>query len=702
MKLPIPAAPCASRPPRAGRTALAAAAVAAAAVLSAANAGLAQTTTWSAPTNHGEFGDAANWTAGVPAAGLTALFDPGTSANSASVVVRAGASFDRFTFRDGFNPTNTALFGNDAAADTVLTLGAGLPASPTLIDVQATSGTITFQPKNPQAQAAPANLSLALAQSGVVNVAAGGRLVITSLISGTTSTALTKTGAGTLVLGFTNNTYQGLTISGGVVEAIGTSYNALGVAAGALTLDGGTLRHNTSSTATTTRGLTITANNGTIDAATNTAIGGPATGAGRLTKTGNATLTLTGTGSYQGGLTVLAGAFSASSAGQLGALPATTVADYLRLDGGTLRWTGGSVTLGVARGTTIGDAGGTFDITNAAAALRFDGVVTSAATATTAGVTKTGPGTLRLTATNPYRGNTTINQGTLMVGQGASLGSSAVPTTVTINNGGTLAYNTTTVAVPFSTTRTLALDAGAVIEVTTGSTRMAVGGVVADKPGATGSLTKTGTGVLVLSGAGAFVPTYSGPTTVAAGTLLFNTAKGVAAAVTAAAGGTLGGTGSVNMGAGTMSILGTLSPGDSSGAAGAAVVETLDVTGNVSLTDGTAAGTLAIDLDGAAAGRQVDLLAVTGNLDVSNAAVSFQGLSSLPAEGTTRGYVFATYGTLTGTFAAASIPAGASIDYAYQGGKQIAVVVPEPGAALGLLAAGGLALSRRQGYRRHA
>ncbi|MHB1156155.1 MAG: PEP-CTERM sorting domain-containing protein, partial [Phycisphaerales bacterium] len=83
-----------------------------------------------------------------------------------------------------------------------------------------------------------------------------------------------------------------------------------------------------------------------------------------------------------------------------------------------------------------------------------------------------------------------------------------------------------------------------------------------------------------------------------------------------------------------------------------------------------------------------------GVLDITNATVDFDELVAVddPA------YVFATYGSLTGIFAPGNIldlPAGYVIDYNYQGGNQIALVIPEP-ATLGLLALGGMMIATRR------
>ena len=64
--------------------------------------------------------------------------------------------------------------------------------------------------------------------------------------------------------------------------------------------------------------------------------------------------------------------------------------------------------------------------------------------------------------------------------------------------------------------------------------------------------------------------------------------------------------------------------------------------------------------------------------------------------------MFATCGSLTGTFAGFAPPLGQGdyIDYACQGANQIALVVPELATAGLLAAGGGLALARRRRLRR--
>jgi autotransporter-associated beta strand protein len=91
-----------------------------------------------------------------------------------------------------------------------------------------------------------------------------------------------------------------------------------------------------------------------------------------------------------------------------------------------------------------------------------------------------------------------------------------------------------------------------------GDATASFGGVLGNASGAL-SLVKIGSGVQTLAGAN----TYSGPTSVSAGTLLVNgDQSGATGAVTVAAGATLGGSGTIG---GAVTVNGILSPGNSPG-----------------------------------------------------------------------------------------------------------------------------------------
>ncbi|MDX1932617.1 MAG: autotransporter-associated beta strand repeat-containing protein, partial [Capsulimonadales bacterium] len=213
----------------------------------------------------------------------------------------------------------------------------------------------------------------------------------------------------------------------------------------------------------------------TFDRTGSTSLGGIISGAGSVTKNGTGTVTLSGANTFTGGLTVNAGTLQL---GNTGANLADTGA--VVVDGGTLALGFANETIG-----SLAGAGGTV-FTNARI-LTLGGTNTSTvyagAITGTGGITKNGTGTFTLTGTNTYTGATTVNAGSVIVGDGGTSGSIAGP--VSVAGGANLTFNR--------------------------SDDLTYGGVISG----TGSVTKDGAGILTLSG----TSTYSGPTTVNAGTL---------------------------------------------------------------------------------------------------------------------------------------------------------------------------------------
>jgi autotransporter-associated beta strand protein len=218
---------------------------------------------------------------------------------------------------------------------------------------------------------------------------------------------------------------------------------------------------------------------------------------------------------------------------------------------------------------------------------------------------------------------------------------------------------------------------------TVGSNNMstAFSGVIHDggqynHPG--GSLSKIGSGTLILSGAN----TYTGATTVTNGTLLVN--GSITSAVTVNSG-TLGGSGTT--GAVTVNSGGTLSPGSSPGI--------LNVVGNLTLTMGS---TYLVDLNGTAVGTQYDQTNVTGLVSLGNATFSL-GLGFTPPVGSTfiiinNDLTDPVAGTFAGLPEGAVFTAGGEMFMvSYQGGNGndvvLTAVVPEPSTwALSVLGTG--------------
>jgi hypothetical protein len=118
-------------------------------------------------------------------------------------------------------------------------------------------------------------------------------------------------------------------------------------------------------------------------------------------------------------------------------------------------------------------------------------------------------------------------------------------------------------------------------------------------------------------------------------------------------------------------------------------IGTLDVTGNV-----TMGGTLNVEYNSDTA--TIDLVNVSGELNLTGGTINLTNLGTATLSGGP--YVFATYGSLTGSpTVTGTIPVGYEISYTYNGNN--IALVPEPSTFI-LLALAGLALAaykRRRG-----
>lgn len=293
--------------------------------------------------------------------------------------------------------------------------------------------------------------------------------------------AVIKTGVGTTTLSGTNDYQGGTTISGGTL-AVHNDVN-LGKD-GALTFNDGTLQ-------LLDAGFDIAravhmAGAGTVD--TNGKSGsfsGVVDGAGVLTKIGAGTLTLSGANTYTGGTVINSGTVAIHKDANLGT-------------GGALTFTGGTLQLlddgfAIARAVHMTGAG-TIDTNGKSGKLT--GVLDGAG-----GLTKTGAGTLTLTADNSgYSGAVVIDSGVLSVGVDNNLGTGAL----TIKGGSTLQLTDN-----FTTSRNVTLGAG------TGTIETAANKTSTFSTAITGAgkLSVTGAGTLVL----AATNNYSGGTDIANG-----------------------------------------------------------------------------------------------------------------------------------------------------------------------------------------
>ena len=441
---------------------------------------------------------------------------------------------------------------------------------------------------------------------GDVNVDAGNTTVWPADIGG--SIDLVKGGAGTLVLTGTDSYTGGTTISAGTLQlgnggttgwivgdvtdngslvfdrsdnvtfagVVSGSGSLTQAGTGALTLTG----NNTYTGGTTISAGTLQLGNGgttgwivgdvtdngslVFDRSDNVSFAGAISGNGSLTQAGTGTLTLTGNSTYTGGTAISAGTLQLGNGGTTGWIVGgvtdngslvfdrsdnVTFAGVVSGNGSLTQAGTGTLTLAVSNiytGATTISAGtlalmgggsiasssgvsdaGTFDISgtsngatiaslsgNGAVALGAQTLTLSSAVGTFGGVINgTGGlalagGTEILTGTNTYGDATTISAGTLQLGNGGTTGSIAGDVT----DNGSLVFDR--------------------------SDNVTFSGVVSGS----GSLTQAGTGTLNLTGGN----TYTGTTTISAGTLALTGSGSVASSSGVSDAGTFDITGTSN------------------------------------------------------------------------------------------------------------------------------------------------------------
>jgi autotransporter-associated beta strand protein len=645
-------------------------------------------TTWST---------AANWTAvtgtAPPAPGDVAWFTNTFSAGQPSLASAAvniaglyfssttssGYSFTRSTGSFTFTGSATSI-GTEVSNATAVAIGANN-----------TSGTNTIS-------GVPILLAPSSGSTSTFFQAAGGTLVLTStaVISGS-GISLNLTGGGTMSFAealATPNTYSGGTkIAGPTVVNAGTG--AI-FGTGGLELNSGTYESSSSTLRSLANVVSITGDFtfDSLSTGINEFSGGGSTTGDRLitvntvttrfvtnpfTLGGNLTTAGTGRLNFQAGLnlggadrTITAGATGAGGNQINGAIDSSAAGNKLILAGNN--FTINTVTPGATN------------------VVNFDVNAT---------------GTITFSGTNTFLGSVTVDAGTVNASSDSALGSSTAATaglfmdpsagTATVNFSSTSPAIASLSSSGAGTSNVVLGGVGGTGTTTTltvggnnASTTFA--GVISDntptKPGAVGSLTKTGSGTLTLSGPN----TYTGTTTVNGGTLLVNGNQITAAGAVSVnnTGSTLGGTGTIG---GAVTING---PATITGATNGTVgTLTLNSTAAFIGTAGNLA-TYLVDLNSTTS----DKLAITGTLNLSTAfdQITFQGTTGAAS------YTLATYSGLTNpldTFdTVTNLPAGYTLVYLPTELDLVATPVPEPSTWIGAaLALGAIGFTQRRRIR---
>ena len=354
-----------------------------------------------------------------------------------------------------------------------------------------------------------------------------------STISGTGG--LLQSGTGTTTLSGSNSYQGGTLITAGQITL--GNVNALGATNASLNVAGGVLS-NTSYSITNsaislgngsitgsgilTSGAGFTATN---DAAASVANSLVSTGA--FTQSGVGTTTLSGSNSYQGGTLITAGQITLGNVNALGATNAS-----LNVAGGVLSNTSYSITnsaISLGNGSITGSgiltSGAGFTATNDAAASVANSLVSTGA------FTQSGVGTTTLSGSNSYAGTTIITNGLLdFATTNALYGANTnawKATNVMIASNAAIAFGVTNYGTNnlqvllqrLTTNAGFGLNAGASFGLDDVGTNYSFTNNLGDSVNGSLGLTVLGNGTVTLLGRS----TYTGPTVLSTGTLLFGT-----------------------------------------------------------------------------------------------------------------------------------------------------------------------------------
>jgi len=511
--------------------------------------------------------------------------------------ISAARTLGTITF-DNINAKLSAILNVDTnfsgTTDRILTLHGG-------ITLQNTDTSVVFRGNN-------GVLTISLAADNVFATSSNSLLRINDEAVVTGAGKITKTGTGTLYLEGTNSYLGGTDIHSGTVqvgrsESLGAGNVKLGSVGGGdaslvgiyagytqsnnievIAGSGGTLTLGYTSTSTEfstsfTGAITLNDNLvifGNSGAGLGLRVRGEITGTHGIHKTGNGRVRIEGgNAGYSGTTTISAGILQVGN---------------------------GSTTGTLGSGNIVNDAS---LILNRSDSFTFNNTMSGSGS-----LTKAGAGTVTISnGSNNYSGGTNVAAGTLRIGNASSLGASSGVVTigssgggnaslvsylagwtyaqgivVAAGSGGTLTLgHSSTANLSSRFTGNISLNDNVVVSsVAPDGFAMRLEGVISGA----GGITKTGAGATRLENAN----TYSGGTTVSAGTLLVTNSSGSATgsgAVTTASSTILGGTGMISpTGTNNVTLGGSVAPGVS-GSAGTLTFTPVD--GNVTFQSGSSA-----------------------------------------------------------------------------------------------------------------
>lgn len=409
--------------------------------------------------------------------------------------------------------------------------------------------------------------------AGTLTVGGDGYSYYQNSISG--SGGLVKSGTGTLGLYGTQSFTGALTVNAGELNTLSAmSTTNITVAGGlftssaanqfadaaSVTVNGGTLRLGGSDTIGALSGsggtVDITNSSSTLTSSFSgeSTYSGILAGAGNMEKAGSGTLTLAGANNYTGetritgGTLALTGSLNSASMIYVGngsdssdaafsLVGTTTLANSIQINtsagSGAREVIKEDATSQIASGNLTNNRTSTINVADAGGNLDLSGVVTGSAD-----MTKTGAGTLVLSgaSANTLSGGLTISTGEVVFNKSANTG--AVGGAVVVSSGATLtaaaanqfgnnavdlngtlnlAGNSQSLALHNAGTGTVNLGGATLTNNNAGSDTF--GGTIAGS----GSLTKAGSGTLILSASNS----YTGATTVSAGALQIQDANGL-------------------------------------------------------------------------------------------------------------------------------------------------------------------------------